>query len=407
MEKKEIIFEKGVAVTENFSSIYADLNHEILNHGNVLDSRNGEVREVLDFKTTITNPYKRCVGGYNRNINIYFLLAEAIWIALGKKDVKFLTIFNKNMAEFSDDGETFHAPYGYRLRNWGLRSENKYLNDNLSLSKGYDQIIDGVRLLAENPNTRQVVFSIWNPELDLGYKTKDIPCNDLIMIKIRNGKLITTIQNRSNDLHWGLPTNIFQFSFLTELIAMSLGIELGTQTHNSQSLHIYSWSDIAKKMEENYNLSSMNESIVRNIYDNNVPLKMDFNFTAELAVNRFKEIDFHLNIIYRNILSIYDNMEEDRNEILSLKKFSSYLHIVYQLLKIYLVYQKTLITIKDEIYRIPIRLQALDLIENLELENKVNVNIDIFTLAKNFIVAKLPIEERKIRNLDLIGLGNL
>ena len=80
MEKKEIIFEKGVAVTENFSSIYADLNHEILNHGNVLDSRNGEVREVLDFKTTITNPYKRCVGGYNRNINIYFLLAEAIWI---------------------------------------------------------------------------------------------------------------------------------------------------------------------------------------------------------------------------------------------------------------------------------------------------------------------------------------
>ena len=79
---------------------------------------------------------------------------------------------------------------------------------------------------------------------------KDIPCNDIVMLKIREGKLITTIGNRSNDLHLGLPTNIFQFSFLTELIAGALGVELGTQTHNSQSLHVYSWNKSAEVMDK-------------------------------------------------------------------------------------------------------------------------------------------------------------
>ena len=71
-------------------------------------------------------------------------------------------------------------------------------------------------------------MSIWNTDFDLGTQTKDIPCNDLVMLKIRNGKMVTTIQNRSNDLHLGLPTNVFQFSFLTEMMAGCLGIELGT-----------------------------------------------------------------------------------------------------------------------------------------------------------------------------------
>ena len=81
-----------------------------------------------------------------------------------------------------------------------------------------------LRVLDENPNTRQAVISIWNPLLDLGVSTKDMPCNDMLMFKIRDKKLITTIQNRSNDLHLGLPTNIFQFSFMPELMSQCLNV---------------------------------------------------------------------------------------------------------------------------------------------------------------------------------------
>ncbi len=243
-QKNIFIPDLGVIKAETFSTIYPHVNHFICGK-ELQESRGGDVKEILDVKTHITNPYRRCVGGYHRNPNIFFLLAEAMWIACGKKDVNFLTIWNKKMAEFSDDGEIFHAPYGYRLRHWGVPSENRVI-DGVRGANGYDQVVDAIRILSENPNSRQVVMEIWNPLFDLGFKTKDIPCNDIIMFKIRDGKLITTIGNRSNDLHLGLPTNIFQFSFLTEIIAGCLGIELGTQTHNSQSLHVYSWNKSAK-----------------------------------------------------------------------------------------------------------------------------------------------------------------
>ena len=230
----------------SFAAVYPVINRYILQYCDLQDSRGGKVRELLDVKTIVTNPYRRCVGGFGRNINIFFLLAEAMWIAAGHKDVEFLTIFNKRMAEFSDDGVVFHAPYGWRLRHWGVPSEGCAVN------QGLDQVTAAVRFLAEDPDTRQVVMSIWNPDLDLGAVTKDKPCNDMVMLKIREGKLITTIQNRSNDLHWGLPTNIFQFSFLTELMSICLGISLGVQTHNSQSLHIYEWNEIAKNMDNEY-----------------------------------------------------------------------------------------------------------------------------------------------------------
>ena len=89
----------------------------------------------------------------------------------------------------ADDGKVFHAPYGFRLRHWGVRSEDKFCEENLHAAQGYDQVADAVKIFDNNPNTRQVVLSIWNPDLDLGTKTKDIPCNDILMLKIRNGKL--------------------------------------------------------------------------------------------------------------------------------------------------------------------------------------------------------------------------
>ncbi len=49
-----------------------------------------------------------------------------------------------------------------------------------------------------------------------------------------------TVFNRSNDLHWGLhAVNIPQFGILLEYLAARLGVAVGTQTHISQSLHIY------------------------------------------------------------------------------------------------------------------------------------------------------------------------
>lgn len=340
MEMYNFFPELGVAKTSTFSQVYPIINDYLLGNRPWQPSRDGNVKELLDFKTIITNPYRRLVGGYNRNINPFFLLAEAMWIFVGRRDLRFLHLFNKNMDNFSDDGKVFHAPYGFRLRHWGVRSEDKFCEENLHAAQGYDQIADAIKILSNNHNTRQVVLAIWNADFDLGAKSKDIPCNDLVMLKIRDGKLITTIQNRSNDLHWGLPTNVFQFSFLTEIISACLGVELGTQTHNSQSLHLYEWNEIATRMQQ----SQPNE-----LYgDGGATEKhIDFNFSHEVAGNRLREVDYYLNVLIDNLEKISRGADQSDDEIESLKGFSNYLFNVYCYLKIYLKYKAAISVDKD------------------------------------------------------------
>lgn len=402
--RNTFIPEVGVIEAETFSAVYPQVNHYICSQKEVQASRGGEVREVLDIKTHITNPYRRCVGGYHRNANIFFLLAEAMWIACGRKDVKFLTIWNKRMADFSDDGEVFHAPYGYRLRHWGVASETSLAAGVHERGRGYDQVLDAIRLFSENPNTRQVVMSIWNPALDLGFNTKDIPCNDIVMMKIRDSKLVTTIGNRSNDLHLGLPTNVFQFSFLTELIAGCLGIELGTQTHNSQSLHVYSWNKSAGDMERSLAVGDGGD-----MYEDwgARERRIDFRFQNEISVNRFREIECVMNTIIDNLTRIADGGVEDENEVLSVAEFSNYFAHVYQILKVYLEYKAKLRTATTDDQRDAARMTAVSEIEFLETNyNHISSDgedfrWDVAVLAKNYFYSRFskPIEHEYLGKL--------
>ena len=83
-------------------------------------------------------------------------------------------------------------------------------------------------------------MGIWNPALDLGAQTKDMPCNDLIMLKVRNGALNVTVCNRSNDAIWGCyGANAVQFSMLTMYIAARLGVKVGVYMQVSDSFHVY------------------------------------------------------------------------------------------------------------------------------------------------------------------------
>lgn len=399
---KVFIPDAGVVRVDTFSDMYPLVNYYIFTQKEYEESRDGKVKEMLDMKTTLLNPYRRCVGGCERDINIFFLLAEAMWIVLGRKDVAFLTLFNKKMSDFSDDGKTFHAPYGYRLRHFGIRTEDSFVDDNLNASKGYDQVIDAIKIFTENPNSRQVVMSIWNPNFDLGYKTKDIPCNDMVMLKIRNGKLITTIQNRSNDLHWGLPTNIFQFSFLTELMAGALGVELGTQTHNSQSLHIYEWNDIASKMSETFAKKRKGEDgIILNMYDEAEAQerRMDFNFSHEIPANRFREIEYNLSIVLNNLQRIAEGEKPNSDEIQQLANFSKYLFNSYHLLRIYLEYKHKMTFLKTVEEKDLARHTAISEIEVLEANmfddegrGGDGFNWDISMLAKNFFASRLSVK---------------
>jgi len=138
--------------------------------------------------------------------------------------VGFLKRFNSNIAIYSDDGKIFHAPYGYRLRK----------------EFGFDQFEHVIRILKADPDSRRAVLQIWHCELDLVKESKDIPCNDLMMCKIRDGKLNITVCNRSNDIIWGCyGANVVQFSVIQEYLAAMLDVGIGEYRQISDSYHAY------------------------------------------------------------------------------------------------------------------------------------------------------------------------
>lgn len=145
-------------------------------------------------------------------------MSEALWILAGRNDFQALLPYNKRIAEFSDDGSTLYGAYGRRIM-----PQMKFL----------------IERLIKDQSDRRGVIAIWQWP-DLMEETKDPPCNDMIMFKIRDDKLHMTVINRSNDLHWGLyAVNIPTFGILQDWLAARLGVEMGTQTHLSNSLHVY------------------------------------------------------------------------------------------------------------------------------------------------------------------------
>ena len=214
-------------------------------------SRYGATVEMPSPVSTLyLNPTQRVLFNVERDANVVFNLFESLWILGGRKDVAFLEKFNQRMREFSDNGVDFHAGYGYRLRH----------------AQGFDQIEHAINMLWENPDNRRVVLQIWDANLDLGADTKDVPCNDLIFVKIRDGKLNISVANRSNDAILGCyNVNAVQFSLIQEYMANKIGVEVGTYHQVSDSLHVYE-GDLWDKLKN----TSVVYANIDNLYDRNV-----------------------------------------------------------------------------------------------------------------------------------------
>lgn len=194
-------------------------------HGKVVVSRGMETIEMPGPVSTVyRQPTQRVLFDAVRDANPFFHLMESLWIIGGSNRVELPKLFMDSIDRFSDDGKTFHGAYGHRLRH----------------AFGYDQLTAAISILQEKPDSRQVVLSIWNGQEDLGAVTNDLPCNDLIMLKVREGKLNMTVCNRSNDAIWGAyGANVVQFSMLQEWLACSIGVGVGHYVQQSDSFHVY------------------------------------------------------------------------------------------------------------------------------------------------------------------------
>jgi len=207
---------------DSLDDLLAKVYKEILKRGQAIVPTKGPAREINGALLNLRAPRLRLSRTESRAV-LFTALGELLWMLAGSKAVDFITHYISHYQGLSDDGGvTIHGAYGPRLFGPG---------DN-------NQVHRVINVLKEKNDSRQAVIQIFD-RTDLLEYHRDVPCTCTLQFLVRKGRLNLLTYMRSNDAWMGLPHDIFAFTMLQELVARSLGIELGQYKHSVGSLHLY------------------------------------------------------------------------------------------------------------------------------------------------------------------------
>lgn len=179
---------------------------------------NTELRGVL---LKLTNPRARLSHTETRG-KVFSPLGELAWYLAGCNDVEFISYYIADYRKEAEADGTIRGAYGPRM--FGPPGPNQFENV--------------AAVLRRKENTRQAVIQLFDRN-DLAAVYKDIPCTCTLQFMIRDKRLNLTASMRSNDAYKGLPHDVFSFTMIQEIMARTLGMDVGDYTHFACSLHVY------------------------------------------------------------------------------------------------------------------------------------------------------------------------
>jgi thymidylate synthase len=155
------------------------------------------------------------------------IVYELLWFLRGETNVRYLqergvTIWD----EWADANGDLGPVYGSQWRSWPAP-------DGTTI----DQIANVVRDIRNNPDSRRLIVTAWNP-VDVP-KMALPPCHCLFQFYVANGKLSCQLYQRSADIFLGVPFNIASYALLTMMIAQVTGLTPGEFVHTLGDAHLY------------------------------------------------------------------------------------------------------------------------------------------------------------------------
>jgi thymidylate synthase len=225
---------------------YHELLRSILDHGTVHHDRTGvgtishfgyqtrfDLRAGFPIVTTKKVPFR-------------WIAEELFWFLSGDTNEDNLRARGVDIwQEWADEEHTgrfgraagdLGPVYGYLWRSFGGHYPQR---------DGVDQIARLIREIEQNPNSRRLIVSGWDPrECD----NVDLPpCHTLVQFKVEQRDnessaaplLHCQLYQRSADAFLGVPFNISSYALLTHLVAHVCGLQVGEFIYTLGDYHIY------------------------------------------------------------------------------------------------------------------------------------------------------------------------
>jgi thymidylate synthase len=147
---------------------------------------------------------------------------------------KYSEVWREKMKEFValiKEDDAFAAQWGDLGPVYGSQWRN---------FEGVDQITEVLHGIRNNPDSRRLLVSAWNPkDIPVMVKSGLPPCHALFQFYVSEGRLSCQLYQRSADVFLGVPFNIASYALLTLMMAQVCGLRPGHFVHTFGDVHLY------------------------------------------------------------------------------------------------------------------------------------------------------------------------
>lgn len=206
---------------------YLDLLQHVLDNGSDRGDRTGTgTRSVFGYQMRFN-----LAEGFpvltTKKLHLRSIIHELLWFLKGDTNIAYLKENGVSIwDEWADENGDLGPVYGYQWRSWPAPD-----------GRHIDQIANLLKMLRENPNSRRLIVSAWNPALVDEMALP--PCHCLFQFYVSDGKLSCQLYQRSADIFLGVPFNIASYALLTKMIAQVAGLEPGDFVHTLGDAYLF------------------------------------------------------------------------------------------------------------------------------------------------------------------------
>ena len=206
---------------------YQDVMRHVLEHGTEKADRTGTgTRSVFGYQMRfdLSEGFPLLT---TKKLHLRSIIHELLWFLRGDTNIQYLKDNNVSIwDEWADEAGNLGPVYGYQWRSWPAPD-----------GRHIDQIANVVAQIKQNPDSRRLMVSAWNPALVDEMALP--PCHALFQFYVADGRLSCQLYQRSADIFLGVPFNIASYALLTMMVAQVCGLQPGEFIHTFGDAHLY------------------------------------------------------------------------------------------------------------------------------------------------------------------------